>query len=94
MIMLSSGLGEYSQSPGIKSSHISKDSDRMNIQPLSPGAPPTIYMEKYECQEKIKRRLLSTPYFHMYPQIACPIGFIVTLVAGLTSNHISYLLLL
>ena len=54
MIMLSSGLGEYSQSPGMKSCHISKDSDGMNIQPLSPGAPPTIYMEKYEmlCQEK------------------------------------------
>ena len=78
MIMLSSGLGEYSQSPGIKSGHISKDSDRMNIQPLSPGAPPTIYMEKYEmlCQEKIKREFLSALYFHMYPQIACPIGFI------------------
>ena len=29
------GLGEYSQSPGIKSCHISKDSDRMNIKPLS-----------------------------------------------------------
>ena len=54
MIMLSSGLGEYSQSPGMKSCHISKDSDGMNIQPLSPGAPPTIYMEKCEmlCQEK------------------------------------------
>ena len=34
--MLSSGgVAEYSQSLGIKSRHISKDSDRMNIQPLS-----------------------------------------------------------